>query len=123
MKIASNLERKQSFSSVACPLKKKAFCFRFQGTSISILGKHHPPHENGVVPADSLVDERHPRRSSSPEENRRDGNSQRVLPLLVKARAVDERGAKPEDGDDGDNNDNDVDGDDDDDDDNDDGPW
>ena len=53
-----------------------------------------------MVPADRLVDERHPRRSSSPKENCRDGNSERVLPLLVKAGAVDERGAKPNDGDD-----------------------
>ena len=80
-----------------------------------------------MVPADSLVDERHPRRSSPPEENRTDGNSQRVLPLLIKARAVDERGAKPkellecDDDDVHDDDDNDDGNDDDNDDDNDDG--
>ena len=48
-----------------------------------------------MFPADGLVDEGHPCRSSSSKENCRDGNPKRVLPLLVKAGAVHQGGTEP----------------------------
>ena len=53
------------------------------------------PHEDSMVPADGLVDQRHSCGSSSSEENGRDGNAKRVLPLLVQAWAIHQGGAEP----------------------------